>query len=480
MSSGTQRWARPGGTFVGFIVMAGCGGDGTAPAPADSDATGPIATLQVQPPVAAVDSGASVQLTAQARNSAGVLLRDRLISWSAVNPGVATVTSTGLVTGITVGSTLVIAIAEGATDTGVVHVNPRPISQDWGISTPTLVHGADFAAVIAGYEQTCSLDVAGRASCWGGGTSGPRLPTPVPGDLRFTSITTGDGWTGGQSCAIDQQGTAYCWGVNTFGQLGNGTTTLSIMPTPVAGSITFRELAAGQTRVCGLATNGVAYCWGGNFAGSLGDGSLEHRTIPTRVAGGLTFASITAGADHTCALTADGEAYCWGGNFNGELGLGFVSPQLTAVTTPSPVATTARFKSIGAGAEHVCALTDLGVAYCWGWSAWGQLGRSGRPDVPDLVDESLTFASISGGLAHTCALDTGGKAFCWGVSAFGELGDGLPIRPTAPMAVTRPVPVVGGLVFEAISVGARHSCALTVSRTLHCWGHRENGALGIP
>ena len=479
MRQSIPRSATRNAIILWFLALSACGEDGTGVEP-PPDATGAIATLQIDPGLAAIDIGGSVNLTARARNSAGVLLSGRAITWSVANLNIATVSNSGLVTGVAVGSTLVMAVAEGVSGTAIVNVNPRPISQDWGISTPTLVQGSDFATVAAGYEQTCSLDADGHAWCWGGGPSGSRTPTRVPGDLRFTSITTGDGWTGGHSCAVDQQGKAYCWGVNNFGQLGNGSTTSSVVPTPVSGAITFTALAAGQTRVCALASDGAAYCWGENFVGSLGDGSQERRTVPTRVAGGLTFVAITAGANHTCALTASGDAWCWGGNDNGELGIGSISSQFTATATPTRVVTTVRFKAISAGAEHTCALNDAGLAYCWGWNQWGQLGRSGRTDLPELVDETIAFASISGGLAHTCALDPGGKAFCWGVSAFGELGDGQPIRPTAPTVVRQPLPVVGGLVFESISVGAMHACALTTTHAVYCWGHKENGALGTP
>ncbi|MGH2348555.1 MAG: hypothetical protein ACRDFT_03695, partial [bacterium] len=46
--------------------------------------------------------------------------------------------------------------------------------------------------------------------------------------LRFRHLATHV-----PTCAIATDGVAYCWGSNQYGQLGNGTTTPSVEPTPV-------------------------------------------------------------------------------------------------------------------------------------------------------------------------------------------------------------------------------------------------------
>jgi len=39
------------------------------------------------------------------------------------------------------------------------------------------------------------------------------------------------------TCAKTSAGVAYCWGWNYFGQLGDGTTTDRLTPTPVVGAM---------------------------------------------------------------------------------------------------------------------------------------------------------------------------------------------------------------------------------------------------
>lgn len=62
-----------------------------------------------------------------------------------------------------------------------------------------------------------------------------------------------------------------CWGGNYHGQLGNGTTTGSLVPISVPGinSATRIRTAGGgqQDASCILSDTGGVYCWGGNAGG---------------------------------------------------------------------------------------------------------------------------------------------------------------------------------------------------------------------
>jgi hypothetical protein len=72
--------------------------------------------------------------------------------------------------------------------------------------------------------------------------------------------------------------------------------------------------------------DGTAQCWGNNGSGQLGDNSTTDSLVPVTVSGitGLTAAttavSVSAGSFHSCALMADGTAQCWGDNGIGQLG----------------------------------------------------------------------------------------------------------------------------------------------------------------
>jgi alpha-tubulin suppressor-like RCC1 family protein len=52
--------------------------------------------------------------------------------------------------------------------------------------------------------------------------------------------------------------------------------------------------------------------------------------------GGLSFRQVSAGGTHVCGHTPEGRAYCWGFNLDGQLGIGNTS--IVVSPTPVPVA----------------------------------------------------------------------------------------------------------------------------------------------
>lgn len=245
-----------------------------------------------------------------------------------------------------------------------------------------------FGVLDAGATHNCGVDTSGVTRCWGSnffgesasddfGTSAAS-PVTVPGGRTFTTL--GSGYR--SNCALDVVGSLYCWGLGEDGQLGtlalsscgSGIMTFRCSASPVAAntSAAFRAIATGAAFACGITENGLLMCWGLNGQGQLGTSDFVSYSSPVPVDIDGTWSSVTVGYFHACALRASGAAYCWGLNNTGQLGDGST---LYTSTFPTAVTGAKTFVQIVVGANHTCALTADGVAWCWGADLFSQLGR---------------------------------------------------------------------------------------------------------
>jgi alpha-tubulin suppressor-like RCC1 family protein len=87
--------------------------------------------------------------------------------------------------------------------------------------------------------------------------------------------------------------------------------------------------------------------------------------------------------------------------------------------------------------------------------------------VQGLPAQSLIDAA--GGLGHTCAVTSSGALYCWGNNSSGELGVGN----RTSTSTARLVPGITGV--TAVCAGIVHTCALAGGRT-YCWGQIPTGA----
>ena len=130
----------------------------------------------------------------------------------------------------------------------------------------------------------------------------------------------------------------------------------------------------------------------------------------------------------------------------------------------------------GSSAGHTCAVTGDHDLLCWGGNSYGQLGdgttqnRSSPVAVPALDG---TVAAVATGHQHTCALTLSGGVVCWGRNSEGQLGDGTTTDRPAPVAVSG---LGSGVV--AIGAGFAHSCALLSTGGVRCWGNNFHGQIG--
>lgn len=299
------------------------------------------------------------------------------------------------------------------------------------------------------------------------------------------------------AAAAPNDGTSagFGWGDNSYGKLGDGTLNRSLAPSSVvesdalAGSALAR-VSAGFSHSCAITTVGKPVCWGANSFGALGAGEGGDSAVPiavvtTGVLAGSRVIDIAAGRGFSCAVTESGVAACWGWNAFGQLGTG----NATSSAVPVAVATNGvlagkRIISVSTGDYHACVVAADGSAACWGLNGDGQLGNGTQSSslVPVEVTRSgaiggAALAEVSAGSLHTCARAANGLGFCWGNGAMGQLGDDTTASSTLPKRIK----LIGSLEFALvrdITAGGEHSCAVISTGLPLCWGANSTGQLG--
>ncbi|MBP9907029.1 MAG: hypothetical protein KBF66_15875, partial [Rhodoferax sp.] len=136
---------------------------------------------------------------------------------------------------------------------------------------------------------------------------------------------------------------------------------------------------------------------------------------------------------------------------------------------------------IDAGSQYTCAVTAAGGVKCWGLNSHGQLGdgtKSSRGTATNVTGLTSGVVAVSVGrgsseVSHTCALTTSGAVKCWGANESGQLGDGTTVERLTPVDV---VGLGGGV--AAVSSGGQHTCAVMIGGDVKCWGDNTLGQLG--
>jgi RHS repeat-associated protein len=412
-------------------------------------------------------------------------------------------------------------------------------------SAIALPAGTTAVSVVAGLLTVCAVLNTGGVSCWGsdlygqlgdgspyGATSTtPTAPLVLPGTgTTARAVSVGYGF----ACALLSTYRVSCWGADTNGQIGNGPATPLVIapPAPVAlpsamavgaaaidvgdngvcvirvdnqlscwgksmpsqpsaaigmpGGVAPSQASVGWEHFCTVLASSQVTCWGSAGNGALGNGqstgSVSSPPPPVALPGGSPAVQVASGFFYTCAVLSSGQVTCWGSDGNGVLGNG--APTASVLTPPSPIVlpSPGTASSISVGLWHVCALQTDGQISCWGNDDSGQVGNGAAtgdvvaPSNPVALPSPGSAVAVTVGARHTCALLTGGQVTCWGLGGTGALGNGS----TTGNVDAPPAPVVlpSGTTGTAISAGYDHTCALLNTGQVTCWGSDNGGALG--
>ncbi len=147
----------------------------------------PVATVSVSPAAATVTTGSVQSLTATLRDAAGVVLPGREVTWSSSDPALATVSASGLVTGVGVGAVVITATAEGKSGSAAVRVVSSVAQVRVAPPSPTMVvqQALQLSAVLT---DSTGRVLTGQTVAW---TIAPTTVATVSATGVVTAVAVG-------------------------------------------------------------------------------------------------------------------------------------------------------------------------------------------------------------------------------------------------------------------------------------------------
>ncbi len=401
---------------------------------------------------------------------------------------------------------------------------------------PVVVDGGTlYSKVSVGNFHGCAITQAGALKCWGynsdgqlgdGTTTQRNTPVLIDSGVSYAKIFTGPINT----CGITVTYILKCWGRNNVGQLGDGSAINRLVPTVIQSGTTYTEIAMSDTHTCGR-TGEVMLCWGLNSNSQMASG-VAYETLPVIVDPGTAYSSFANGGNSVTAITTDGSLKSWGSTTlvysptqagGGDWGDGtsgirpfpwpldilrtfkkadaydnictidnagdlrcmgaenvygvLADPAVVSAPLFIPMDLGVKYSDISVGNNHMCGITQAGPLKCWGRNvSFGSVGNGStvlNRTTPDIIDPGVNYSKISAKGYTTCGITSAGVLKCWGHNSNGQLGDGTTSVRSSPVVVDV------GVSYSQVVVGSNyHTCGITTSGDLKCWGLNTSGQLG--
>jgi uncharacterized protein YjdB len=157
-----------------------------------------VGSVTLQPSTPTVVSSSTVTITATVKDINGTTVTDRVVTWKSSNDAVATVSASGVVTGLKAGTATITATSESKSGTATVTVVPGPAATVTVAPAAATVKDGAFVQLGASAVDARGNPITGRAFTWtssNGGvatvSSSGRVTGRKPGVATITATLDG-------------------------------------------------------------------------------------------------------------------------------------------------------------------------------------------------------------------------------------------------------------------------------------------------
>jgi alpha-tubulin suppressor-like RCC1 family protein len=231
----------------------------------------------------------------------------------------------------------------------------------------TFAGGNNWKQVSSGYNYTAAIKTDGTLWTWGSGTYGKLGNRVTTGNIS-TPVTTFAGGTNwkqvdcgsSHTVAIKTDGTLWTWGSGGIGELGtNDATDRSTPVTTFAGGTNWKQVSGGNGHTAAIKTDGTLWTWGYGTYGKLGNGVTTGSILTpvTTFSGGTNWKQISSGDFYNSAIKTDGTLWTWGDGNYGLLGNGVTTGNISTPVTTFAGGT--NWKQVSCGNGHTAAVQSV-------------------------------------------------------------------------------------------------------------------------
>ena len=180
--------------------------------------------------------------------------------------------------------------------------------------------------------------------------------------------------------------------------------------------------------------------------------------------------AMSAGMTDSCALMSNAQVRCWGSAASNVFGASFTEVYGDSLNELGDELPTLAWSNDSPVTSFARGLFKTCATLSNG--SLQCFNTDGTNELYAPIDGD-SFVSVDIGQVHSCALTNSGKLRCWGTNSAGQLGVGNTSDQVGLVESLTSEPVI------SYSTGTFHTCAILVTHELQCWGSNTSGKLGL-